>query len=58
MRRFRKIINMAVTGMLAASILGGCAGEEKLQITGNTYPYLLQAEKAETILLALSHLLP
>ena len=45
MRRFRKIINMAVTGMLAASILGGCAGKEKLQITGNTYPYLLQAEK-------------
>ena len=45
MRRFRKIITMAVAGMLVASILGGCSGKEKLQITGNTYPYLLQAEK-------------
>ena len=44
MRRFRKIITMAAAGILAMTV-PGCAGEEKLQITGNTYPYLLQTEK-------------
>ena len=45
MCRFRKIIAMVIAGVLAAALPSGCTAEEKLQITENTYPYLLQAEK-------------
>ena len=41
MRNFRKIITMAIAGVLTAVLPSSCAAEEKLQITENTYPDLL-----------------